>query len=213
MGKSDQTRKKIILSAESLFLEKGLAPVSMEDIALKAGCHRRTLYRYFPVREDLIYDVVTHMMEDMNSFQRELAGSLAGNGLARFRLFLEGLTEYMKVHLPRIRFMGEFDFTYGESHPFRPSPEREKRFLEAAHVTEELLMSIIASGREDGSIVLDCSPDVFVPTVTTMLLGAAQRIARRGELIDREFGISRFDMVTCQINIYLKAVSRSGGLE
>jgi AcrR family transcriptional regulator len=213
MGKSDQTRKKIILSAEYLLLEKGLTPVSMEDIALKAGCHRRTLYRYFPVREDLIYDVVTHMMEEMNSFQRELAGSLEGSGLTRFRLFLEGLAAYMKEHLPRVRFMGEFDFTYGESHPYLPSPEREKRFLEAAHVTEGLLNRIIAFGQEDGSITLDCSPAVFVPTVTTMLLGAAQRIALRGELIDREFGISRFDMVACQIQIYLKAVSRKGAME
>ncbi len=208
MDKRDRTRESIITAAEALLLEKGLATTSMEEIALKAGCHRRTLYRYFPLREDLIYEAVINMMEGMNSFQRELFHSLSGTGLERFRLFLEGLSSYMTEHRNMIRFMGEFDFAFADSNPYRPDPEREERFVRTAHVTEELLGGILLIGRSDGSIRTDCPLSVFVPTVTTFLLSAAQRIALRGDLIGREFGISGMDMVKSQIGIYLEYLAR-----
>lgn len=52
MHKSD-----IIDTAESLFCEKGYINTSMDEIARKSGFTKRTIYQYFPNKQDLYFAV------------------------------------------------------------------------------------------------------------------------------------------------------------
>mgnify|MGYP001765737348 CR=1 FL=1 len=55
MSKSDdRTREKIILSALTLFSERGIRKTSVNEVAYHAGVTRITVYRYFPGKEDLV---------------------------------------------------------------------------------------------------------------------------------------------------------------
>lgn len=49
--RSDETVDKILDAAARLYMRRGPAAVSMNDIAKAAECGRSTLYRYFPNRE------------------------------------------------------------------------------------------------------------------------------------------------------------------
>ena len=207
MGKRETTKKTIIDAASSVLLGNGLAETSMEMVSDAAGIHRRTVYRYFPLREDLLFEVVISMLEDMNSFQRNLQAELAGSGIERFSGFLYGLIDYMENNRAKVRFMGEFDFYFNEMREYMPSGELAARFAETAHVTEDIIAGIIRDGTSDGSIQLPEDPEVFVPTVTTVLWGTAQRVALRGSRISEEFGVSGIDMVRCQIRLYVDAIS------
>ena len=207
MGKRDKTKQSIIEAASAVLLEQGLAETSMEMVAEKTGIHRRTVYRYFPLREDMLFEVVISMLERMNIFQQELKQSLNGSGLERFSSFLFGLIEYMEKNREMVRFMGEFDFYFNEKHQYSPSAELASRFAGIAHVTEDIIGELIHDGIGDGSIILPEQPEVFIPTLTTVLWGTAQRVALRGQMIKDEFGLSGTDMVRCQIRLYIEAVS------
>lgn len=52
--KKEETRQKIIKTAESLFSQQGVAATSMEQIAQAADIAKGTLYAYFPVKEAII---------------------------------------------------------------------------------------------------------------------------------------------------------------
>ena len=41
------TREAIVVAAERLFIERGFADVSLDDVAAAAGVSLRTIYRYF----------------------------------------------------------------------------------------------------------------------------------------------------------------------
>lgn len=206
MGKRDTTKKTILEAASALLMEKGLSETSMEMVASAAACHRRTLYRYFPQREDLLYELVISMLKDMNRFQISFSEGLSGTGIERFSAFLLGLAGYMEEHASMVRFMGEFDFYFNEKRSFTPAEAIRKDFDDVAHVTEEILESIIIIGIEDGSIVLPMEATIFIPTLTTILWGAAQRVALRGRMIEDEFGISGLELINGQINLYLDAI-------
>ena len=51
-----RTRLDIVRAADALFREQGFDDTSMTAVAEAAGVSRRTLYRYFPTKEDIVFE-------------------------------------------------------------------------------------------------------------------------------------------------------------
>jgi AcrR family transcriptional regulator len=51
-----QTRADIAGAAITLFTQRGFDDVTMEDVAEAAGTSRRTVYRHFPSKEELVFE-------------------------------------------------------------------------------------------------------------------------------------------------------------
>src|SRR6478752_7040677 len=52
----EETRTAIADAAVALFLQRGFADTTMDDIADAAGVSRRTAYRHFPTKDDLVFE-------------------------------------------------------------------------------------------------------------------------------------------------------------
>ncbi len=58
---TDATRQRAIEAAAACFAENGIARVSLEEVAARAGMHRTTLHRHFPGgRDELVLAVLEH---------------------------------------------------------------------------------------------------------------------------------------------------------
>lgn len=53
-----ETKDRILLKAEELFMQFGIRSVSMDDIANNLGVSKKTLYQYFADKDDLVEAVV-----------------------------------------------------------------------------------------------------------------------------------------------------------
>lgn len=63
MGRSDNKHEDILCAAISEFGEKGMMATTMESIALQAGVSKRTLYKHYPCKENLLDDVVSLLLK------------------------------------------------------------------------------------------------------------------------------------------------------
>lgn len=52
--KSEETKKRIILSAQKLFCKKGFEATSVREIVEDASCAKGTFYLYFETKIDLL---------------------------------------------------------------------------------------------------------------------------------------------------------------
>jgi len=68
--KRQAVRTEIIHAAERLFLERGYEATTVEDIATEAGLSLRSVYRYFPTKDDLL---VGRFAESLNALIHTLA--------------------------------------------------------------------------------------------------------------------------------------------
>lgn len=50
-----ERREALVTAAYALFGEKGFAATTMDDVAARAGLSRRTAFRYFASKEDLVF--------------------------------------------------------------------------------------------------------------------------------------------------------------
>ncbi|HYL89602.1 MAG TPA: helix-turn-helix domain-containing protein [Burkholderiales bacterium] len=59
MHKSTTHSERILAAADKLFYEQGIRSVGVDTIAARAGVSKRTLYNYFPTKDDLIAAYLT----------------------------------------------------------------------------------------------------------------------------------------------------------
>lgn len=62
-----ETRARIADIAVSLFLQQGFADTTMDDIAAAAGVSRRTVYRHFPSKDDLVFEQPERWLQHFNT--------------------------------------------------------------------------------------------------------------------------------------------------
>ncbi|KZE97707.1 HTH-type transcriptional repressor [Geobacillus stearothermophilus] len=58
-------KQTIAQAAERLFLERGFDGTSISDICAASGYSRRTLYRYFGTKEEILYYIVANGLEQL----------------------------------------------------------------------------------------------------------------------------------------------------
>lgn len=71
-----QKRKDIALSCKKLFLNHRLADVTVSQIALVAGVGKGTIYEYFTNKEDIVFEIITILMEEGNTRKHEKLSKL-----------------------------------------------------------------------------------------------------------------------------------------
>jgi AcrR family transcriptional regulator len=84
--KKQQTREAIAETARSLFVERGFEAVRVAEIARAADVSEKTVFNYFPTKEDLVF-------WRLEAFEAEILGALRDrapgeSALAAFRRFV-----------------------------------------------------------------------------------------------------------------------------
>jgi AcrR family transcriptional regulator len=69
--KKQQTREHIAAEAMRLFVARGFDHVTVADVAAAAGVSEKTVFNYFPTKEDLFFDEVPARLEAMTSAVRD----------------------------------------------------------------------------------------------------------------------------------------------
>src|SRR5574344_2696865 len=112
--KQHDEREEAILSAtKKLGLEKGLAMVTMGEIAKRAKVSRQRLYSYFPNTDSLFYRIQIRDMTAFVAYIQSVLSSLdSPNGKDNLFAFTEKLFAYRKAHSEDFLFTNEFDTYY-----------------------------------------------------------------------------------------------------
>jgi AcrR family transcriptional regulator len=67
----EQTRAAIADAAVALFAERGFTETTMDDVADAAGVSRRTAYRHFPSKDDLVFEQALRWLVHFNDHLAE----------------------------------------------------------------------------------------------------------------------------------------------
>ena len=195
-------REKIASAASALFMNKGIAATSMDDIAKAAGYSKATLYVYFENKEEIVGILV---LESMKKLYHYIASALEQQettkeqyificrGLVRYQ---EEFSFYFKIVLDKINI----DF---ESHDYLPE---EKETYQIGEEINEKIKEFLISGIDKGDLRgnLKIMPAIF--NFWGMLSGLIQFAANKEEYIKKTMGSSKiqfleygFHMLYCSI--------------
>ena len=180
-------RENIVSAASTLFMERGIAATSMDDIAKAAGYSKATLYVYFENKEEIVGILVLNSMKKLYDY---ISSALIQhkNTKARYDFICRGLVQYheefpfyFKMVLDKINI----DFEGKEYLP------EERETYQIGEEINEKIKNFLLSGMEKGDLRndLDIMPAIF--NFWGMLSGIIQLAANKEEYIKKSMGLSK----------------------
>lgn len=76
-GQVPSTRERILVAALGAFAERGVEATSLDSVAAAVGVRKQTLLYWFPSKEQLLFGVVDHAVDELG---RELSSAALGGG-------------------------------------------------------------------------------------------------------------------------------------
>jgi AcrR family transcriptional regulator len=92
---SSEKRQKIVDRSRSLFMMRGVSPLTMEEIAALQGISKRTLYRYFPNKEALVSAAIEERLAEVGEEIAEIAQKDAFSFLEKIQQILRTVSRQM----------------------------------------------------------------------------------------------------------------------
>ena len=180
-------RENIVSAASVLFMERGIAATSMDDIAKAAGYSKATLYVYFENKEEIVGILVLNSMKKLYDY---ISSALIQHETtkARYDFICRGLVQYQeefpfyfKMVLDKINI----DFEGKEYLP------EERETYQIGEEINEKIKNFLLSGMEKGDLRndLDIMPAIF--NFWGMLSGIIQLASNKEEYIKKSMGLSK----------------------
>ncbi len=178
---TEETRRKILAVAETMFVDKGFFGTQMKDVAAAVGISRNSLYRYFHDKGDLGYAVLatvyTRVKRHLEQALRDAQAHTALNGRERLARFLE--TGFQSRELrAELTFMAEFDSYFSGDRI--PADFRSHAGGSIPLSGLSMISDLVVAGVEDGSIRRDISPQELLPMLVYSLKTLQQYVLLRG---------------------------------
>src|SRR3954471_21859596 len=87
----NEVRNRILTEARGLFFRYGFSRVTMDEAAETLGMSKKTLYRHFPSKEDLLEAATTDHIDECNGELRGICGRKDLSPLERLKLTMSYL--------------------------------------------------------------------------------------------------------------------------
>ena len=197
-------RENIVSAASTLFMERGIAATSMDDIAKAAGYSKATLYVYFENKEEIVGILVLNSMKKLYDY---ISSALIQhkNTKARYDFICRGLVQYheefpfyFKMVLDKINI----DF---ESQDYLPE---EKETYQIGEAINEKIKNFLLSGMEKGDLRgdLEIMPAIF--NFWGMLSGIIQLATNKEEYIKKSMGLSKNEFLEYGFSLVYHSIER-----
>lgn len=180
-------RESIAAAASVLFMEKGIAATSMDDIAKAAGYSKATLYVYFENKEEIVSILVLNSMKKLYDY---ISSALVQHETTktRYDFICRGLVQYQEEFPFYFRMVLDkinIDF---ESRDYLPE---EKETYQVGEEINNKLKHFLLTGMEKGDLRddLEIMPAIF--NFWGMLSGIIQLAANKEEYIKKSLGLSK----------------------
>lgn len=199
-------RENIASAASQLFLEKGIAAASMDDIAKAAGYSKATLYVYFENKEEIVGLLVLQSMQKLYDC---ISSALVQQETtrARYDLICRSLVEYQeefpfyfKMVLDKINI----DF---ENHNYLPE---EKETYQIGEKINAKIKDFLLSSMELGDLRRDLEilPAIF--NFWGMLSGIIQLAVNKEEYIKKSMNLSKEQFLEYGFSLVYNAIASKG---
>lgn len=176
--KREQLRRdreqRILEAARELFISRGYRSITIRDIAIGAGFTRRTVYAYYPTKEELLMTIHLDGLGKRLAVL-EKAMSPAHTGMAKIRAFGRAYFRYYRNNPAQLLLQVLLDAEKLDDSKI--SPGLMSRFNQANDRGHRLIENALLCGKKDGTISSQIDPKLyFIYLVFTLRAVAKQTL-------------------------------------
>lgn len=196
-------RENIVSAASALFMEKGIASSSMDDIAKAAGYSKATLYVYFKNKEEIVSILA---LNSMKTLYDEICCALKQQETtkAKYHCICRGLVRYQEkfpFYFKMVLDSLNIDFEGNNVLP------EEKETYRIGEEINEKIKHFLLSGIEKGDLRCDLEIMPAIFNFWGMLSGIIQLAANKESYIKQSMGLSKEQFLDYGFSLVYDSIS------
>jgi AcrR family transcriptional regulator len=172
----NERRDRIIDAAQRLFLKKGLESTNMRDVAKEAKISKVTLYRYFPDRHPIAFEVAVRMLRQIH-IEATVNIPKDIKGLDAVQMAAQNIILNFNSLRDAYRYIGMFDNLYAREYPTEELASWYKQQIK--NLSLEFSIFNVDYGN-------DQSRQAKIITFSNLILSFLEKMAARGDLMGNE---------------------------
>ena len=188
MGSKERKEKEkrirqndIVDAAERVFFAKGFEKATMDDVAREAEFSKRTLYVYFPSKEQLYLAIMLRAFQKLNSLiEKNLIESAPQNGMDKLEILMETWLELNQKYPDYFKAIHSYE---NREVDFQNPDEITLALYEEGEKTFQLSVQSIEEGMQDQSIREDIDVVSTVITLWEMIIRLNTIITKKEKYI------------------------------
>ncbi|MBO4887353.1 MAG: TetR/AcrR family transcriptional regulator [Firmicutes bacterium] len=198
------TDRKILKTARTMILEKGILETDMKDIAAAIGMSRSTLYRHFPGKADILLKLADEALSIICKAQTLPSGRKFDTGYDAFAWQMGRMTKAALDHIEEITFLRDFDCLYGKyCRTEKNDPEGDDHLPALSRISP--LKESFQKGVEDQSIRPSKDPELQVLAIFQSFLAVAERVLPEEAACRSAYGYGR-EILLSHVRTLLSAI-------
>jgi len=202
----ENQRETLLNVAEDLFIQKGIEPVTIEDIVKAARITRPTLYKYFSSKEEMAVEIFKLVTAGWIEKDRTETWAIGGTGYERVERFVLNHFNRLLENPRETSFIAEFNHLYAKQW----TPEQALAIIHETLSPEETdLRAAIFDGQRDGSIRSEPDPELLIAMVFNFNSAIMSRMGDFGSKIDAEFDLSSRDIFMTIARFFLDGLKNT----
>ena len=173
-----ERRERMLCEGFRIFAEKGIEPVSMQEVAAACGLGIATLYRYLNTKLAFVITIGTKKWEEyFGDVEAEYArrGGDMMNAAEELDFYLSMYILLYREHRDILRFNQDFNAYILHE---RAAPEQLRDYLRAIRPYAEKFHALYEKGRRDGSIRTDEPEQTMFNATMHIMLAVCGRFAQ-----------------------------------
>lgn len=171
-------REQILRCTEALFLEKGYAQTSMEDISQAAGYSRRTIYAYYSSKSDILQGIVERGLQTLLTDLQQVL-STEETFSVRCLEMLNAMGRYLKC----CPLSAAAVHTAAPLSAAQRSSSSAQQIFSLGEQLQTLLIQFLTEGQRLEQIKAEVIPALTVPILWSGVSGLYQLLESRGEYL------------------------------
>ena len=184
-------RENIVSAASALFMERGIAATSMDDIAKAAGYSKATLYVYFENKEEIVGILALNSMKKLYDY---ISSALIQHETtkARYDFICRGLVQYQEEFPFYFRMVLDkinIDFDDEACLP------EEKDTYQIGEEINEKIKEFLVCGMEKGDLRCDLEIMPVIFNFWGMLAGIIQLAANKEDYLKKSMGLTKIQFL------------------
>jgi AcrR family transcriptional regulator len=195
---------EIIQAAENIFRLKGYENTSMEDIAKEAQFTKRTLYQYFPGKEDLFFAVLQKGFQKLQSSLQGVANQPV-SGYIKLQQLCQACYQFFLEYPELFRLVNSVGYARQNA---PDAGQNRQDYLASNDALFHGLAMMIAEGQADGSINPDLDAQKASLSLVFLMTGFFNQLAVTGKSFSAHFSTDVQDFSLFTMDLILRTLKK-----
>jgi AcrR family transcriptional regulator len=167
MNKKENVREKLLETSIKLFLAKGYAGASTNEIARLAGVSKGALYWYFKSKDDILGGILDRYCDEFIEEVTKKVNSCSGDFITKFKIFYKFSSEFAKDNKELLLVFSTLLIEFAGT-----GTDIEKRMKQINIQYNHIIRKMLEDGIQDGTVGKEIDPDVYAQFFTSTLMGS-----------------------------------------